>query len=339
MKQRAVNEFLVAEGKTVVNIHKRLQRVYHDEALDYSNVRRWACRLAEDSDESQQSGYASLKDKSRTGRPSSPVNLDNKANADKLIREDRRITLDELASELGVSHGSAHHLLESLGYSKVFARWVPRQLTDEHKAERVSKCSELIELSERNPTLLERLKTGDETWMRHYEPESKKRSMQWRHTTSPKPKKFKLQKSAGKIMATVFWDAQGLLLVDFLSKGKTINSEAYIETLKKLRARIRRARPQLEMKKVFLQHGNALPHTSIKTRKAITSFGWTTVPHPPYSPDLAHSDYRLRGAMKEELIGKHCADDDEEVKTAARNWLRSLPSEFYKAGIHALILR
>ena len=112
------------------------------------------------------------------------------------------------------------------------ARWVPRQLTNEYKAERVSKCCELIELSERDPTLFERLVTGDETWIRYYRPESKPRSMQWRHTTSPKPKKFKLQKSAGKIMATVFGDARGLLLLDCLPKGKTINSEAYIETLK-----------------------------------------------------------------------------------------------------------
>ena len=163
--------------------------------------------------------------------------------------------------------------------------------------------------------------------------------MQWRHTTSSKPKKFKPQKSAGKIMATVFWDAQGLLLVDFLPKGKTFTSEAYIKILQKLRARIRHARPQqLEIKKVFLQHNNARPQTSIKTRNAITSFRWTTVPHPLYSPDLAPSNYPLFGAMKEELKGKHYAND-EEVKTAARNWLRSQPSEFYKAEIHALIQR
>ena len=95
------------------------------------------------------------------------------------------------------------------------ARRVPRQLTYEHKAERISKCSELIKRSERDPTLFERLITGDETWIHHYEPESKRRSMQWLHTTSPQPKKFKSQKSSGKINATVFRDAQGLLLVDF----------------------------------------------------------------------------------------------------------------------------
>ena len=40
--------------------------------------------------------------------------------------------------------------------------------------------------------------------------------------------------------------------------------------------------------------------------------------------------------MKEELRGKHYTHD-QAVKTAARNWLRSQSSEFYKDGIHALI--
>ena len=127
----------------------------------------------------------------------------------------------------------------SLEYSKVCARWVPRQLTDEHKSERVNCCTELRELSKRDNEFFGRLITGDEPWIHHYEPESKKRSMQWRHPTSPKPKKLKSQKSAGKIMATVFWDAQELILVDFMTRGKTMNSEAHVETLQKPKARIR----------------------------------------------------------------------------------------------------
>ena len=86
------------------------------------------------------------------------------------------------------------------------------------------------------------------------------------------------------------------------------------------------------MKKVFLLHDNARPHASIKTREAITSFGWITVSHSPYSPDLAPSDYHLFGAMEEKLRGKHYVND-EEVKTAARNWLRIQPFNFYKAVI------
>ena len=56
----------------------------------------------------------------------------------------------------------------------------------------------------------ERLITVDETWLHHYDPETKQQSMQWRHSGSPRPKKFKTQQSAGKVMAMVFWDKEGI---------------------------------------------------------------------------------------------------------------------------------
>ena len=74
-------------------------------------------------------------------------------------------------------------------------------------------------------------------------------------------------------------------------------------------------------------------HTSIMTRGAITSFGWTTLPQPPYSL----SDYHLFGAMKEALRGDYYGND-EEVKTV-KNWRREQPAEFYEVEIHALIRR
>ena len=49
----------------------------------------------------------------------------------------------------------------------------------------------------------------------------------------------------------------------------------------------------LEMTKVLLQHDNAKPHTNLKTREVISSFGSTTISHPPYSPYLAPSDFYL----------------------------------------------
>ena len=139
-------------------------------------------------------------------------------------------------------------------------------------------------------------------------------------------------------MATVFWNTRSVILVDFLPKGETINSKVYIETFKKLKAKIRRVRPNLDMANVLLQHDNAHPHTSIRTMEAITSFGWTVIPHPPYSPDLAPSDYHLFGPKKERLRGNRYRND-YIVKTAVLNWLRHQPAEFYNTVIHALVHR
>jgi len=70
--------------------------------------------------------------------------------------------------------------------------------------------------------IVKRIATGDETWIHHYDPESKQQSMQWKHTSSPSPRKFKVQASAGKIMRTTFWDAEGILLIDFMPQKVTI---------------------------------------------------------------------------------------------------------------------
>jgi hypothetical protein len=72
--------------------------------------------------------------------------------------------------------------------------------------------------------------TADETWVNHYEPESKCQSMEYCHKVSPAKKKFKTQALARKHMAAVFWDADGIIHFDFLESGTTISSEHYIAT-------------------------------------------------------------------------------------------------------------
>ena len=128
--------------------------------------------------------------------------------------------------------------------------------------------------------------TKDETWVHHFKPESKRASMEWRHPISTRSKKFKSLQAAKKVKVTVFWDSVGVILVDFISNGATINSDVYNDTLKKLKAGIRRVQPALEMSKVLLQYDNARTHTSLETSEVISSFRWTTISHPPYSPDL-----------------------------------------------------
>ena len=80
--------------------------------------------------------------------------------------------------------------------------------------------------------------TVDETWVHYYEPENKAQSRQWVGPGSPRPKKFKTQPSAGKVMATVFWDAKGVNVLDFLPKRSTITGVNYANLLDQLRTAI-----------------------------------------------------------------------------------------------------
>ena len=76
--------------------------------------------------------------------------------------------------------------------------------------------------------------TVDETWVHHCTPETKNQSKQWVEAGGSAPKKAKTVKSAGKVMATVFWDAHGILLIDFLEKGSAIRGKYYRALLDQL---------------------------------------------------------------------------------------------------------
>jgi hypothetical protein len=69
---------------------------------------------------------------------------------------------------------------------------------------------------------LERIVTADETWVHHYEPESKAQIMAWKHQKSPVAKKFKSQPSVGKIMLTLFGDMEGEILVHFTPESENV---------------------------------------------------------------------------------------------------------------------
>ena len=79
----------------------------------------------------------------------------------------------------------------------------------------------------------------DETWVHSYDPETKIQSMQWKHNGSSTQKKFKVLPSAGKVLLSVFWDAQGVIMVDYLQRGATIAGLYYADLIHKLRDAIK----------------------------------------------------------------------------------------------------
>ena len=132
---------------------------------------------------------------------------------ERLVLNKGRIKVDELASECGISNGSVYTIIleHFLCMSKVSARWIPRNLNMQDRQQRVESSQELLEVYNANPEDFHtHLVTGDETWLHHCDPDTKKESMQWKHPSSHPPKKFRTQPSASKVMATVFGTAKGL---------------------------------------------------------------------------------------------------------------------------------
>lgn len=102
-----------------------------------------------------------------------------------------------------------------------------------------------LALYEFNPTdFSQRFVTVDETWIHHYTPEIK----QGTYKGEPTTKNMKSLLSAGKVMATVFGNVKGTLLVDYLEKDRTINVEFYANLLDHLKQKIIEERPGLREK-------------------------------------------------------------------------------------------
>ena len=87
-------------------------------------------------------------------------------------------------------------------------------------------------------TFLKIFVTMDETWVHHFQPKTKQQSKQWKHLGSLPPKEANTGMFPGKVMITMFWDAEGVLLVDYLDEGHTITWAYYADLLRQLREKI-----------------------------------------------------------------------------------------------------
>ena len=98
---------------------------------------------------------------------------------------------------------------------------------------------------------LRHYETVDETWIHYYTPETKNQSKMWTGPGESAPKKAKTVTSAGKVMATIFWDSYGIILIDYLQKGKTITGEYYTSLLDLFDAILKEKRLHLAKQKCF----------------------------------------------------------------------------------------
>ena len=130
-EQCAVIRFLWSEGTSEAEVHRRLLAQYGNFALPKRTVYEWIERF--------KSGRTSVKHAEGARRPSTTT-TDEKT-WQEMILMDRHIAIDGMARSAQISHGSAHQIIhENLGFCKVSAKWVPRQLTIEHKRRRLEIC-------------------------------------------------------------------------------------------------------------------------------------------------------------------------------------------------------
>ena len=125
---------------------------------------------------------------------------------------DRRRTINELEALTGVSWSSGQRILtEELYMKRVAAKFFPRLVSEDQRANRFDVCREMKDQLKTDPVFLFKIITGDETWCYGYDPEKKQQPSQWKSASSPRPKKARQVKSNVKTVLICFFDIKELV--------------------------------------------------------------------------------------------------------------------------------
>ena len=96
-------------------------------------------------------------------------------------------------------------------------------------------CQDILEPLKTEPNFLKRIVSGYESWIFEYDPLTKRQSLEWKSALLPRPKTARvLFKSKTKVMLIAFFDVHGIVHVEFLPQGQTINQHVYKNILRSL---------------------------------------------------------------------------------------------------------
>ena len=274
------------QGKTAAESHRILKEVFPDDAPSESQCRRWFERF--------RSGDMSLEDEER-GRPPEVIDNDELKQA---IEVDPKQSTRELAEQFGCSQKTIDNHLRALGKVNRCGKWTPHELNEKTKTQRIN-FSGMNLRHAKDSGFWESIVTGDEKWI-SYDNITRKR--QWLDPgEQPKPTP-KPEIHGKKALLCVWWNTKGLVHFEVLDYGQTVTADLYSNQLDRVDQALKRQ--GLDTSKTKLIHDNARPHIAKLTEKKIDELGWELLPHPPYSPDLAPSNYHMFRSMQHSLAGK-----------------------------------
>ena len=309
------------QGKSASESHRLLSEVYPEYAPEIRTCQQWFSRFrGRDYD---------IEDKERSGQPKKFEDEELEA----LLHEDSCQTQDELARSLGVTQQAISNRIKALGFIQKQGNWVPYELKLRDVERRFCMCEQLLQRQKRKG-FLHRIVTGDEKWIHYDNPKRKKSYVKpgQPSTSTPKPNIH-----GSKLMLCIWWDQLGVVYYELLKPNETITGDRYRLQLMRLSRALKDKRPQYTERheKVILQHDNARPHVAKVVKTYLETLRWDVLPHPPYSPDIAPSDYHLFRSMTHGLAEQHFRSY-EDTKKWVDSWIASKDEQFFRDGIRKL---
>lgn len=255
---RPVIKYLIKTGKTASEIHRHLVSIYGRDAPSMTTVQNWARKF--------KCGQTSTEDDPRSGRPTSAIDERSIETVAQIVNENPTIGIRMIAEDTKASYGTVFKILhDHLQMQKMYAKWVPKGLNEAEKQLRVKLCRRFLrQYGADFATTKSILITSDETWIKYATPGTNESAREWRIASSARPEKTRISPRCDKIMLTVWWDARGVILLDFWKKSDNIsfNGSYYTEQIKKLRQVLPTRRSGMLKRGLLILIDNAPIHRS-----------------------------------------------------------------------------
>ena len=306
-------------GRTLGEAVQNLRKVFGDKFSE-NTCRRWYKRFNH--------GNMSVNDNERSGRPKAQ----EYTVYERLIGENKRLTLKELALMTSTHYSTASRAMKKMGKVWKYGVWIPHELTTEMMEVRTRVCNSLLGRNSISP-ILNSIVTGDEKWVLYVNPKRRRQWVNRGEQGDPDPKPSLHPK---KIMLCVWWCSKGIVHYEFLPSRQTVTAEVYCSQLQRVKDSLAEKFP--EFGQVLFLHDNARPHVARLTQQKLVDLGWEILPHPPYSPDLAPTDYHLFRSLQN-FLGGQSFENLEHIENAVLTFFRNKEASFYERGIEHLVER
>jgi transposase len=225
----------------------------------------------------------------------------------KTVEDNPFFSLRKIADKVSSTKDTVRRILkENLGLKKRYCKWVPHELSDKQKYDRVVIGKAMLTiLNKEGMSNFTHLITGDESWMLYNYPF---RTF-YGKPSDPVPEIVSSSIQTPKPMLVVFWAVSSTPVLSFLPPGQNMNSAIFktlvVDELLKLSA------SGEQSEHLIVHWDNARSHSAGMIKKSIEGSNLVILPQPPYSPDLAPSDFFLFGYMKNQLRGKKSENTTE----------------------------
>jgi histone-lysine N-methyltransferase SETMAR len=294
-------------------IHSEFQQVESTDVITLRTIETWTAAFDGD--------RIDLADLPRSGSSRDTANIDAVRAP---IESEESLSQKKIAHILGIHHETVKSILRSdLNMRKVNFKWLLHALNNSQKAARAEVSGELLAFLERRTDRnLSNVYPGDEIWIYLDNP----RTSMWIGADVPRPTRVRRTVFSMKRMFWIDFSRTGIGAVVMLPAQQSFNKDFFTGTVVLRLAEDREpTRPKLKAHGTFLHLDNAPPH---HTSEKYDEYGIKRLPHPPYSPDLAPSDFWFFGYLKQSLEGRFF-DDDLALEFAVSEILMSIGPDVF----------